>query len=318
MSTDKTSVTCPICNSQARFDFSSRDLMFDHYDRYDYFICTKCQCVFQYPMPSLEEINGFYPADYSIYERNVRVKKITQLKQAIFRHKYGYTNFKPFWAYQLLAAVLSPFYKLDKPDYIANGKLLDVGCGNGRYLLTMQSLGWNVQGVEFSENGLKVCLDNKLTVHHGDLQSATFLDNSFDVITVRHLIEHIREPHLFMAELARILKPGGKLMIETPNSDALGRAYLGIKWYANDVPRHLIMYTVDNLSKLASEYDLLMSKKWFDTTPKMILNSIDYVILNKGKPSNKIQWKRMLARLYMCLARFSNRGDTIHTVFFKK
>ena len=310
-------VNCPLCHSLARYDFSSRDLMFDLYERYDYYGCTNCQAVFQYPMPTMEKIASFYPEDYSIFDQKSRARKVSQFKQSILQHKYGYSQLKPVQIYKFLAPLFSLFYSMDKPYYIENGKLLDVGCGNGRYLSTMQSLGWNVQGVELSENGVKVCRKLELPVHHGDLSSARFDSNSFDVITVRHVIEHIHDPHSLIAELARILKPNGKLMIETPNSNALGRKFFATNWFANEVPRHLILFSPDNLCKLASEYDLNKVEISFDTTPKIILNSLDYVTQNKGKKSNKVRWKRSLCRLYMWCASYTGRGDIIHSVFTK-
>lgn len=317
MTMDNSEAKCPICNSASNYDFSSRDLMFEHYQRYDYFECPDCQSVFLNPMPSPEEVNSFYPEDYSVFDEASRIRKVSPLKQAILKTKHAYTHLKPGSSYELLAKLIAPLYRMDKPDYIDGGNLLDVGCGNGRYLNTMRFLGWQVQGVELSENGFKVCQTADLDVHHGDIFSAKFADDSFDVITVRHVIEHIREPHPFMAELARVLRPGGRLIIETPNSDALGRAYMGAKWYANDVPRHLILFAPDNLNRLAKEYGLKLKSNAFSTTPKIILNTIDYVTNNKEKPSNKVRWKRSLARVYVWLARYSQRGDTFHSIFTK-
>jgi 2-polyprenyl-3-methyl-5-hydroxy-6-metoxy-1,4-benzoquinol methylase len=292
--------------------------MFDHYERYDYFKCTDCGGIFIHPMPDIETISSFYPANYSVFDVESHIKKVSPLKQAILRHNNGYNHLSPSLHYRLAAAILAPFYRLATPDYIPNGILLDVGCGNGRYLSTMRSLGWNVQGVELSENGIKVCKASQLDVHHGDLVSANFADNSFDLITVRHVIEHIRDPRAFMAELARILKPSGRLVIETPNSNALGRSFMGANWYANDVPRHLILFSAENLGLLASAYGLRQSHVWLETTPKIILNSIDYAIGNNtGKASNKIGWRRLASRLYIWLTRYSKRGDTIHSDFSK-
>ncbi len=291
--------------------------MFDHYDRYDYFKCTDCGSVFQHPMPYLETISSFYPAHYSVFDGESSTRKVSPLKQAILRRKHGYTHLSPPLPYMLLATLLSPLYQLSTPDYIPNGTLLDVGCGNGRSLSTMRSLRWKVQGVELSENGVKVCQASRLAVHHGDLASAAFPDASFDLVTVRHVIEHIRDPRAFMAELARILKPGGRLVAETPNSNALGRSFMGANWYANEVPRHLVLFSPENLGLLASSFGLRESRVWLETTPKIILNSIDYAIHNSGKASNKIGWRRLLSRLYIWLARYSKRGDTIHSVFIK-
>ncbi|HIF61156.1 MAG TPA: class I SAM-dependent methyltransferase [Rhodospirillales bacterium] len=310
-------VLCPICHSEARFDFSGRDLMFDGYTRYDYFSCTECSGIFQYPMPTADEIASFYPADYSVYDEKNHHRKLSQLKRAIYKNKYGYINLEILKVYDVLASLLARFYRADKPNYIENGTLLDVGCGNGRYLSTMRTLGWDVQGVDFSEDGIRVCRSADLKVHHGDLRSAQLPENYFDVITVRHVIEHIPEPIALMTELARLLKPGGKLIIDTPNGNSIGRSIFGANWYANDVPRHLILFSPDNLVRLAKEYGLKSESLILNSTPKIFLNSIDYIIKNTGKSSSKIRWRRTASRLYMWLARYTNRGDEIHSVFTK-
>ena len=310
-------VSCPVCQNQSHYDFSSRDIMFDHYERYDYFKCVNCLSVFQNPMPSDEKINSFYPTNYSVFDAKSQVRKISLIKEAIYFIKHEYKHLKPNFFFKHIATIVAPLYKTDKPDFIENGILLDVGCGNGRYLNTMRQLGWNVQGVELSENGMKVCREANLPVHHGDLISAKFPDKSFDVITLRHVIEPVRDIHPLMAELARILKPRGKLLIETPNSQALGRSYCGANWYANDVPRHLILFSQNSLSTLGAEHGLKMFSCRFQTSPKIILNSLDYITNNEGTRSKKIAWKRLLARFYIWSAQLRKRGDTIHSVFVK-
>lgn len=285
--------------------------MFDHYDRHDYFRCVDCGCVFLHPMPDPATIATFYPAHYSVFDEGSRTSRVSPLKQALLKRTRGYTHLHPPAPYPWLATMLAPLHKSGAPAYVPQGKLLDVGCGNGRYLYTMRMLGWDVQGVELSEDGVRACRASQLPVHHGDLQSASFPDAGFDVITVRHVIEHIREPHALMTELARILKPGGRLIIETPNSEALGRALMGANWFHNDVPRHLILYSPDNLAKLAALHGLDALEIRLETTPKSILNSIDYALHNTGKPSSRIRWRRMLSRLYLWCARWIRRGDTI-------
>jgi 2-polyprenyl-3-methyl-5-hydroxy-6-metoxy-1,4-benzoquinol methylase len=311
------SVICPICGSVSSYNFSSRDLMFNHYERFDYFKCINCHAVFQDPMPTEDQINSFYPEDYSVFDEKSRLRQLSPLKKAILWKTKSYDHLQPSLLFKWISYLASPFYSLDKPSFIKGGVLLDVGCGNGRYLSTMQSLGWSVQGVELSENGLKVCHEAGLNVHHGDLSSAKFADESFDVITVRHVIEHVPDSHTFIAELFRVLKPDGKLLIETPNSEALGRKYLGVKWFANEVPRHLILFSINNLTTLASKHGLKRFSYRYHTSPKIILNSIDYIIENTDKPSNKNKWKRLLARFYIWAARYTQKGDIIHSVFTK-
>ena len=317
MSTPASTPQCPVCEAAAVYDFSGRDIMFGHYDRYDYFRCTGYSAVFMHPMPGLEQIASFYPPDYSVFDDSAQTRRISPLKQAVLKRTRGYTHLEPPAAARLLSPLFTRRYSQGVPHYVPGGKMLDVGCGNGRYLGTMRALGWDVQGVELSETGVKVCRAAQLPVHHGDLASAQFPSDSFDLVTVRHVIEHIAEPQPFMAELARILKPGGRLVIETPNANALGRALMGASWFANDVPRHLVLFTPESLTRLAAKHGLRQVDTWLETTPKVILNSIDYALQTSGRSSSRRRGRRLLARIYVWLAQRSKRGDTIHCTFTK-
>src|SRR5690606_18438154 len=125
---------------------------------------------------------------------------------------------------------------------------------------------------------------------------------SFDLVTVRHVIEHIADPQPFMAELAQVLKPGGQLVIETPNSNALGRALMGAIWFANEVPRHLVLFNPESLRHLADRHGLRQVDVSLETTPKIVLNSVDYALENVSESSRKSRGRRFLARLYIWLA----------------
>lgn len=305
---------CPICKQPARYNFSGRDLMFNHHLRHDYYCCNDCGLIFMHPMPDAATIASFYPSTYDIYEDDDKPVGPNAWKQAILHAHLGYTHLS---GWPLVA--LASFGSLPEttPQWVPGGHLLDVGCGNGRFLRSMRSLGWNVQGVEFSEDGVRVCRKADLPVHHGDLASAALAAESFDVITVRHVIEHIPEPLPFMCELVRVLKPGGRLIMETPNSRALGRAWLSVNWFANEVPRHLYLYHPGNLQRLATDSGLQCGSLRLSTSPKILLNSLDYVLENRGRPSKHIRWRRLLARLYVWLAQRSGRGDIVHACFVK-
>lgn len=308
---------CPICNGIARYEYSGRDLMYDLHARYDYFACSGCACVFQNPMPDMATIASFYPDDYMVFDQEKRIRKIGGLRLALLQQTLGYRHLRTALPYRLLAAMLSPFLRPTTPAWEGGGRMLDVGCGNGRFLTGMRSLGWKVEGVEFSEAGVKAARLSDLPVHHGDLASARFPDDSFDLITARHVIEHIPEPHPFVAELARILRPGGRLVVETPCSTALGRQWFGTHWYANDIPRHLLLFSPANLERLGANHGLRKTAVIMDTTTKNFLNSLDYVLGNSGRPSRKIAWRGFLARIYVWLARRQGRGDSMQMTFVK-
>lgn len=308
---------CPVCGAATDYDFSGRDLMFGLHQRHDYHRCPGCETLFMHPMPAPDVIAGFYPPTYDIYEEDDRESAPGWWKRVVLQQRHGYRHLPTGPLASLLAPLAALFTETTAPTFVPDGRLLDVGCGNGRFLRTMRNLGWEVNGVEFSDDGVRVCRKAELPVHHGDLASAVFPDAHFDVITVRHVIEHIPEPQPFLSELARLLKPGGTLIMETPNSRALGRQWLSSNWFANEVPRHLFLYNPDALTLLAEQHGLQRQSLELSTSPKILLNSLDYILQNRGKPSKRIRSRRLLARLYVWLARRSGKGDVIHSRFVK-
>jgi 2-polyprenyl-3-methyl-5-hydroxy-6-metoxy-1,4-benzoquinol methylase len=273
--------------------------------------------VYLFPQPAAETIAGFYPDAYMVYDENVRVKPRKPLELAVLRYRYHYSMLKPALPWRLLAPLVAWFAYRENIDYRPQGRLLDIGCGNGRFLQRMRAIGWNVQGVEFNAGAVGVCRRDGLEVFHGDIEAAAFADNSFDVITARHVIEHVPDPHSFMREIARLLKPGGRLLVRTPNSLALARPWFGTEWYANDVPRHLLLFSPHNLQQLARRHGLRPVQIRTLTSPKIILNSIDYKTANRGVPSKRRKLRRLLARLYVLLATLTRRGDEIYALFGK-
>jgi 2-polyprenyl-3-methyl-5-hydroxy-6-metoxy-1,4-benzoquinol methylase len=128
-------------------------------------------------------------------------------------------------------------------DDLPAGKLLDVGCGDGRFLHAMALRGWQTDGVEV--DGQAVAHAEKkygLKVVRGQLAEAGFPADKFDAITLRHVIEHVPDPVGLLAECRRVLKPGGRLVLATPNLDSQGHAHFKCHWMGLDLPRHLMLF----------------------------------------------------------------------------
>lgn len=312
-------VNCPICKAYTHYSFSSRDLMFDHYKRYDYSACMECELIFQDPQPNPAQIAAFYPDEYDVYEEASRLKKIAPLRKAKLAQYFNYAHLKTSNLQRLFARISYFFNKGEHEiPFIQNGHLLDIGCGNGRFLHGMQQLGWQVKGVEFNDHAVNTCRKSQLDVHHGDLFSAQLESASFDVINLSHVIEHVPDPKTLFIEMSRLLKPNGLLVLKTPNSKALGRGLFDTKWFANEVPRHLYLFSQKNLTTLGQLAKLAVIETQTSSTPKIILNSVDYVINNRTKPSKRIGWRRVLAKPYVWLAAHYKRGDEIQMVFQKR
>jgi 2-polyprenyl-3-methyl-5-hydroxy-6-metoxy-1,4-benzoquinol methylase len=319
MSNDKTITdVCPVCGSAASYDFSGRDFMFATPGSYDYARCNQCAAVFHVPMPDAEQIAGFYPDDYEQYQPE-RPKQLKNIEKGSLKAVAGYHHLDVPAGYVFAGQLLGRLKYRNTPPFRSGRQALDIGCGNGKFLVKLRALGWEVQGVEFNAGAVEVCRASGLNVFHGDLQSAGFTEKSFDMVSARHLIEHLPDPNSFIAEIARILKPGGYLYIRTPSSKALGRKIFGKYWFPNEVPRHLVMFSPENLALLARQHGLTKGRVRLQTSPKFVLNSLDYRLGRHKETSKKSSLRRLLARLlYVWPARLTGLGDEIIAMFDKK
>lgn len=317
-STQRRASRCPLCDGAGHAAYTGRDLLLDRPEPYTYHECAQCRAVYLHPLPDVQTIAGFYPESYSVYKPDDKPKQPGSFERAVLRERFGYSALEAPAFHRLLARLLGGLVYRESIAFVPGGRMLDVGCGNGRFLRKMAALGWACEGVDFSETAVALCRAAGLNVRRGDLSSAGFDDASFDLVTARHVIEHVPDPTAFVRQAARVLKPGGRLLIQTPNSAALGRPWFGAYWFANDIPRHLVLFARSNLDRLAAGFGLApIAHKTF-TTPKIFLNSLDYRLHRTGKPSRKSRWRRLAARSYVLAARFAGRGDELYLVYQKR
>jgi 2-polyprenyl-3-methyl-5-hydroxy-6-metoxy-1,4-benzoquinol methylase len=134
------------------------------------------------------------------------------------------------------------------------GKLLDIGCGGGRYLHRMQRRGWEVEGIDFDEQATQRVTERYgIKTYTGDLLAAGLPEASFDAITMSHTIEHLVDPATTLRECLRLLRPGGKLIVVTPNVDSSAAALFGPFWRGWEPPRHLQLFSTSTLERFLSQ-----------------------------------------------------------------
>jgi len=132
-----------------------------------------------------------------------------------------------------------------------NGKVLDVGCATGFFLEVMRKLGYETYGIEVSDYASNYARNMlKLNVITGDLLSASFPDDFFDIITMFDVLEHLPNPIETLAECSRIIKRGGILIIETLNADSLIFKILKQNWPLFSPPYHLFYFNQKNIGLL--------------------------------------------------------------------
>jgi 2-polyprenyl-3-methyl-5-hydroxy-6-metoxy-1,4-benzoquinol methylase len=142
-------------------------------------------------------------------------------------------------------------------------KILDVGCGLGIFLAVAKSKDWNVYGLESSENA-RYFADKNFNIKY-QLSFEEFSDNTFDVVRISHVLEHIPEPKEFLQHLYRVLKPSGILVIIVPNREPFC-AMLVNRWRSlfNKKPKlagaiypdmHVLGFSVKSLGNLVNFID---------------------------------------------------------------
>lgn len=138
------------------------------------------------------------------------------------------------------------------------GQLLDIGCGDGRFLHRMKDRGWSVTGLDFDQQAARAAKEKYgIEVKVCRLEEMGCPDNSFDAITMNHVIEHVFDPVATLREVCRILKPGGRVVVVTPNADSLGLRIYGPNWRGLEAPRHIQIFSPQALETAARNAGLV-------------------------------------------------------------
>ena len=211
-----------------------RDYRFEtSHRRFTLVQCHQCSLVFLNPLPTNDAVAESYP---ELYYRNKPGLGTTILQS-------------------LTHGILADIIRLRR-----QGRILDVGCGDGGFLLKLKRKGWDTFGVDTSQTSCKLAWE-KLgnNVFNCELGDCKFPDDYFDVITFNHVLEHIRDPNSVLREVHRILKGDGFVCIGVPS---IASAQLKVSdefWLHLDLPRHIFHYSPYTLR-------LLLRKNGFTLT----------------------------------------------------
>ncbi len=223
---------CGICGSERlRSLFEARDRNFNTTDRtFTVARCPECGIAQTIPHPAPSEFALYYPAVYY---------PTTELDAASYHRFIGR-------------------YQEDKVSRLLrfrkSGSLLDVGCGVGYFLKEVGKKEFQARGVEVSELAARTGRERfNLDIVCGDIFSCAFASGSFDIVTLWQVLEHVPEPVKVLAEVGRILKKGGLLIIAVPNISSFQAGAFRSRWYHLDVPRHLYHFDPPGLKRLVGD-----------------------------------------------------------------
>ena len=243
--------SCIVCKEKIfSLLFKTRDRMFDIPAFFDVKRCHGCGLVFLDPQPSQEVLRKHYPRQqYYSYKMSIKGLSglISKFRSYLIRHYY-----EPTILSRIFSVLVQGVPAIPKKPKSISAKILDVGCGSGTTLALLKKLDWDVYGLEIDKNAVKVARERGLVnVKLGGYEKiANFPDNYFDSIRLYHVIEHIPNPRACLQLIYQKLKPGGEVILGTPNIDSAVSKLFGKFWYNLDIPRHLFLFSPNTLSTI--------------------------------------------------------------------
>ncbi len=233
----KTYTNCPICTGTTFNNYLTCKDNTGSNESFDIAQCADCQFTFTNPIPLESEIGQYYESDEYISHSNTSKGLVNYLYQRV----RNYTLDKKVNLLQSLGA----------------GKaLLDIGCGTGEFLDRANQHAYKIEGIEPSVSARKQVKQNfSITVNQEDHLNS-FKNETFDFITMWHVLEHVYHLNDRMSELSRLIKKEGYIIIAVPNHKSYDAQKYKENWAAYDVPRHLYHFSEKDIKSLAKNHGL--------------------------------------------------------------
>lgn len=249
---------CPVCDSA---DINPLLTVKDHSVSKKEFViwqCGNCSLRFTQDVPDETSIGKYYQSPDYISHSNTNKGLINKLYQKV----RNYT--------------LNQKANLIIGETVRQGRILDLGAGIGAFLNTMKQKGWEITGIE-PDKGARQQAKDLFNIGLNETNALSELpENSFDAITLWHVLEHVHQLHSYVERLEWLLKPNGKIFIAVPNYQSLDGSIYKSYWAAYDVPRHLYHFTPKSIRILMEKHGLkVISKRpmWFDSFYISLLSS---------------------------------------------
>ncbi len=230
---------CPVCGSdQINHAITAKDYTVSQKE-FEILECAKCTLRFTQDVPDTNSIGAYYKSENYISHTNSSKGFINSIYHFVRKLTLGDKR-------RLIAAATG----------LKNGKLLDIGAGTGAFVQNMQYNGWQTTGLEPDEETRK----RAAVLHKVNLLPAdvfySFPAESFNVVTMWHVLEHVHDLHNYIEKLKDVLKPGGLIFIAVPNYTSYDAKVYNKFWAAYDVPRHLYHFSPESVRQLFALHGL--------------------------------------------------------------
>lgn len=253
--------TCKICgNFGASPIFTGPDRLMHLPGTFQVVRCSNCGSFYQWPRLPWEQLKCYYEGDYDSYVTSLADEP--SIVRRFIRRRYTLK----------MRRFVEQFY--------SSGSLLDIGCGTGVFLEEMQMSGnWFLQGVEPTASAAEYVRNRfGIPVINAQVEYVDLPKNSFDVITMWNVFEHLEDPPLAIQKMYNALKLGGVAIVAVPNYESVSRLIFGKYWCGWDLPRHLFVLPRATLLELFSRYGFIArTHKCFIGTYAILGHSLAFV-----------------------------------------
>lgn len=224
---------CPWCESEkTQIHLWVKDEFLSN-EEFEIHKCLHCGLLFTEPRPAKNKLQEYYKSE------------------EYYSHQENKTGFIPRIYEKVKSINLKN--KLRMATYgMGKGRVLDIGCGVGDFLHVMENKDWETTGIEPSADAIAIAKTRMNAQLFAPEDIDKLGDESFDLITMWHVLEHVDDLKNEIAHLERLLKKGGRLVLALPNFKSYDANYYKEHWAAYDVPRHLNHFcrqSIDNVFK---------------------------------------------------------------------
>jgi SAM-dependent methyltransferase len=266
--------SCRICNNETGNEIIvAQERQLGLGDKFEYIECSNCKCIQLKDIPP--NMERYYPPEYYAFDEPRFPSELNMLnsflKKSLINYYMGYFDPAGF----LLALIYDhPFPWIRKREISFNSKILDVGTGSGRKLLSLHRSGFrNLTGID-PYISADIEYDNGVKILRKDISE---VGDMYDFITLHHSFEHMPDPAHIVKHLSRLLNPAGVVVIRIPVGDCHAWHKYREFWVGLDAPRHFFLHTAKSMEILLHGTDLRIDEIVFDSGPLQFTRSEKYM-----------------------------------------
>ncbi len=263
-------VSCCVCGSEDAEPLGVGE-DFEYRTSGDTFLalqCRRCGLIYLNPRPTIDEFGRIYPSNY---------------------HAFDFTPSRYGFVYSIRRRLEAQRLLRWCRGLAKNARILDVGCGDGFHLKLLADYGpagYRLEGLDPDSRAVEAAKRNGLHARWGTLENVDVEPAAYDLALLIMTIEHVGDPPALLKRIREVLRPGGKLVIVTDNTDSFDRKLFQDRhWGGYHFPRHWNLFNKSSLGRLASQAGLTVDRISTIVSPVNWVYSVRNALVDHRQPS---------------------------------